>query len=270
MPLEIPTVVPVVHGLLALGSRGPDVRVVQAALNRANSTPRLQCDGVFGINTDTALRAFQRANKLKADGIVGPATAAALGLGYAGRPMAPPLPTPSPSRPSSSLETPKIPGKPDQNAVAPLVEAIVQGFEAIQRGVIQTVLAIAELPSAVASEIRSRLSGPFQAAMQALRGCIHSAAANVAAAANIITATLRSVVRGVMDAMSEVAGLIGRLPDLLGLNAVADKIRAIVRGFQSAVNSAIDVVVKTLGGVGASVAQAIAFIIGVLRAAAAA
>jgi peptidoglycan hydrolase-like protein with peptidoglycan-binding domain len=49
------------------------VKGVQAAL-------RLPADGVFGRQTAHAVRAFQRAHGLKADGVVGPATWAALGV----------------------------------------------------------------------------------------------------------------------------------------------------------------------------------------------
>jgi len=55
------------------GDTGPDVKVLQKALN-------IPEDGIFGHNTEKALRAFQSASGLVVDGIVGPATWAALGL----------------------------------------------------------------------------------------------------------------------------------------------------------------------------------------------
>lgn len=58
---------------LALGSRGPDVRLVQSLLNRIgyNAGP---VDGIFGNQTYQAVVSFQRNYGLAADGIVGPAT----------------------------------------------------------------------------------------------------------------------------------------------------------------------------------------------------
>ena len=57
---------------------GKDVEVIQTALK--NSGFHVDIDGVFGQETDTAVRAFQRSKGLKPDGVVGPATRAALGL----------------------------------------------------------------------------------------------------------------------------------------------------------------------------------------------
>jgi len=57
---------------LQLGSRGPAVATAQAQL-------RILADGVFGPQTDAAVRAFQAANGLEVDGVVGPMTRAALG-----------------------------------------------------------------------------------------------------------------------------------------------------------------------------------------------
>ncbi|CAH0344030.1 L,D-transpeptidase family protein [Bacillus sp. CECT 9360] len=66
-------------GILKKGSRGAEVKELQQALTkRGYSTKGI--DGVFGQNTDIAVRKFQKANKLKADGIVGPATKKALGM----------------------------------------------------------------------------------------------------------------------------------------------------------------------------------------------
>ncbi|MCL2797756.1 MAG: peptidoglycan-binding protein [Firmicutes bacterium] len=63
---------------LRQGSRGEDVRTLQAMLNKARvkypSIPLLAVDGAFGPMTDSAVRAFQRAAGLTVDGIVGPIT----------------------------------------------------------------------------------------------------------------------------------------------------------------------------------------------------
>ena len=53
------------------GSRGDMVRQIQKALH-------LLADGIFGSQTEEAVKNFQRKNGLKADGIVGPATLAKL------------------------------------------------------------------------------------------------------------------------------------------------------------------------------------------------
>jgi peptidoglycan hydrolase-like protein with peptidoglycan-binding domain len=56
---------------LKVGSRGADVKFLQEKLG-------LTADGVFGPNTDEAVKAFQTKNKLKSDGVVGPVTWAKL------------------------------------------------------------------------------------------------------------------------------------------------------------------------------------------------
>lgn len=55
------------------GSRGDDVKTLQRKLN-------LIADGIFGDITDEAVRAFQKANGLTIDGIVGANTWAKLGV----------------------------------------------------------------------------------------------------------------------------------------------------------------------------------------------
>lgn len=52
---------------LSKGTRGSDVRTLQAYLN-------LIQDGIFGVLTEEAVKAFQTKNGLKVDGIVGPLT----------------------------------------------------------------------------------------------------------------------------------------------------------------------------------------------------
>lgn len=56
------------------GSRGEDVATLQRKLN-------LIADGIFGSITDEAVRDFQKSHALTVDGIVGPKTWAALGIG---------------------------------------------------------------------------------------------------------------------------------------------------------------------------------------------
>lgn len=59
---------------------GEDVRLLQLALNANAAKPRLLVDGKFGMATDKAVRAFQKAHKLTADGKVGPKTRTAMSL----------------------------------------------------------------------------------------------------------------------------------------------------------------------------------------------
>jgi len=63
---------------LRQGSTGGNVSTLQRLLNNARNNyaqlPLLSVDGVFGVNTNNAVRLFQRAVGLTVDGIVGPAT----------------------------------------------------------------------------------------------------------------------------------------------------------------------------------------------------
>ena len=65
--------------MLAWGSRGEQVALVQQKLRQYGYLSQ-EADGVFGRNTYNAVIAFQRKNGLTADGRVGSATAAALGI----------------------------------------------------------------------------------------------------------------------------------------------------------------------------------------------
>ncbi len=64
---------------LRIGSTGPNVVVVQVALNRISQNypaiPKIPAvDGIYGSRTEAVVRAFQRIFGLTPDGIVGPAT----------------------------------------------------------------------------------------------------------------------------------------------------------------------------------------------------
>jgi hypothetical protein len=72
--------VPVSAGnVLKLGSRGEEVKELQRLLtSRGFSTKGI--DGVFGSNTDRAVRNFQKSKNITADGMVGSTTKKALGM----------------------------------------------------------------------------------------------------------------------------------------------------------------------------------------------
>jgi cell wall-associated NlpC family hydrolase len=68
---------PLSTGVLRRGDTGAKVEALQRALG-------VTADGSFGNATHRAVRAYQRAHGLEVDGVVGPRTAAALGLSISG------------------------------------------------------------------------------------------------------------------------------------------------------------------------------------------
>ena len=68
---------PVGEPVLRSGASGDAVRRLQQALARSGFDPGV-IDGVFGPNTDAAVRAFHGASGLTVDGVAGPATWTAL------------------------------------------------------------------------------------------------------------------------------------------------------------------------------------------------
>ena len=70
-------------GAVAWGDRGADVTRIQQRLRQFGYMDA-PADGIFGQATYNAVVWFQKNNGLKADGVVGPATAAALGITLTG------------------------------------------------------------------------------------------------------------------------------------------------------------------------------------------
>ena len=69
------------YSTVSKGSYGEDVKTLQTMLNKVQNAG-LVVDGDFGNGTLTAVKNFQKANNLTVDGIVGPATWAALTAQY--------------------------------------------------------------------------------------------------------------------------------------------------------------------------------------------
>jgi peptidoglycan hydrolase-like protein with peptidoglycan-binding domain len=54
------------------GSHGDAVRAAQVALQQASE--KLPIDGLYGLQTEQAVKALQKADRLKVDGLIGPET----------------------------------------------------------------------------------------------------------------------------------------------------------------------------------------------------
>jgi peptidoglycan hydrolase-like protein with peptidoglycan-binding domain len=66
---EVKNTVSIELSVLQKGSKGKQVKTLQRLLNSFGHN--LDVDGIFGNNTDVALRSYQKSNKLEVDGICG-------------------------------------------------------------------------------------------------------------------------------------------------------------------------------------------------------
>lgn len=107
--------------LVQVGNRGPAVEKIQGALIAAGFPLRaFGVDGVFGAETQAAVRAYQRAHGLVPDGIVGPITMANMDALFA----SPASPVPAPTPPGSA-PVPPAPAPPGPAPVPPAPTVVI-------------------------------------------------------------------------------------------------------------------------------------------------
>jgi peptidoglycan hydrolase-like protein with peptidoglycan-binding domain len=99
---------PTTGGVLKRGSTGADVRSWQTFL-RGHGYAQVEIDGVFGVQTEDATKAFQRTKALTPDGIVGPDTlrAAQTPVPSVVSTSPPPAKPPTPTLPPTPVAAPK-------------------------------------------------------------------------------------------------------------------------------------------------------------------
>ena len=212
------------HGPLHLGSRGPDVQNLQKLLNQNLSpSPGLNPDGIFGVKTDSALRAFQSMKGLKPDGIVGPFTCKALQVGYI------PLPAPKPI-PGGPL----APGGPTLPQLVLFHEIVANGLKVIVKQVDNLISANTELEG-------SHAGSPTHAALRQA-GFLLGGVMTPGADAQVFAMQVR-LAMGVMTA--GVAGTVNAVAQAhQDRSEYNDLLMALIR----VTPEAVDVVRKTLQG----------------------
>lgn len=221
-----------VIGPLRIGSAGDSVKLVQGRLN-------IKADGLFGMITDSAVRAYQALNRLEIDGIVGRATATSMGFAYQVGPSAwvpphPPQPRPFPDLPVTP---------PSGTALAQLLEALAQSvasFAGQFAGVIQR---FGDAGRQVESMFRAaigRAIGFIRGQVAALAGTTLERVA--AAAGNIVRSVFAMVEHAIRQAMSF-------LGNLLGIDRVVAFLELVIGRLRGIVNRAVDAAIQFLRGV---------------------
>lgn len=199
-------------GSLQIGSRGPSVASLQSKLNSAlTPSPRLIPDGVFGAQTAQAVRSFQQRNGLTADGIVGPRTAAALGLSSGGAPG----PTPGGRVIPVSGPAGGPPAFVDLSIFNVVVEAVIAGAQRVVARLLSKIDSDF-VPQFVFDRVAGSLNGEVNALAAGLRGITRQAVAVGQDPAVFVTTRIREILS------RKISGMINALQPLVGLIVIGD------------------------------------------------
>jgi hypothetical protein len=110
--------------LIHRGDSGPAIEKIQEALITLGfPVPNVGANGVFGDETDLAVRSYQEARGLKVDGVVGSETIGNLDKEFYFGPSEPPI-VGAPEPHVSEVRTPLEPESPVQPAKAPWIEPV--------------------------------------------------------------------------------------------------------------------------------------------------
>ncbi len=221
-----------ITGPLQMGSRGPSVSTLQAALNTAlQPSHNLETDGIFGRRTEQAVRAFQQRQGLSADSVVGSKTAAALGLNYTkgaggggGTPAAPPPGhPPAPGTPPSPPPPPAGPPAPGQppgfvnlSGVSVIVEAIIAGMQRVASALLSWIDSD-YVPQVVYDRVASIVNGVVNREAAALRGVARAAVPAGQDPAAFITGRIREILGRIVSTLSSALEPLTGLPIIGGI-----------------------------------------------------
>lgn len=230
-------------GSLQMGSNGPRVSTLQSKLNAMVSPPpNLKVDGMFGMKTAQAVRAFQQRRGLTVDAIVGPQTSAALGLGATpggggggaggggGGFPAPPGVAPAP--PGGNAP----PGFVDLSAFNIVVEAVISGFQRVAAQLLSWIDSD-YVPQIVYDRVAGPINGAVNSLASRLRGITRNAVAAGQDPAGFVTDRIREVLA---NAVSNVVNALQPLVGLPIIGSVAMRYQAVLRSLLSMADSALN------------------------------
>ncbi|HPG62686.1 MAG TPA: peptidoglycan-binding domain-containing protein [Casimicrobium sp.] len=234
-------------GSLQMGSNGPRVSALQSKLNSTLvPSPNLKVDGIFGMKTAQAVRAFQQRRGLVVDGIVGPKTAAALGLGAS--PGGGPNPVPGggggggggfPVPPGVTPPQPggnSPPGFVDLSAFNVVIEAIISGFQRVAAQLLSWIDSD-YVPQIVYDRVAGPINGAVNNVASRLRGITRNAVAAGQDPAGYVTDRIREILaNGVNNLVNATQPLVG-LPIIGG---VAMRYQAVLRSLLSQADSVLN------------------------------